>query len=138
MNGISTYKKVSHIETDKNKLVLILFEELLKSLYIIKKALKDETDAAEGEMSDAETRAKAIEMKVNKINHCLDIFEELKNSIVVVEENKESVEMGYYLEGLYNQQIINLYEVSKGVTGKLEETINVLKGLIDVWKTIAK
>ncbi len=116
MNNINVYKKVSHIESDKNKLVMFLFEELLKSLHMIKSHIED----------------KEIELKINKINHCLDIFEELKLAIVVIDNNQKSLEMGYYLEGLYNQQIINLYEVSKGSIEKLEEIITVSKGLIDV------
>lgn len=108
------------METDKNKLVMFLFEEVLKSLFIIKKAIEE----------------KNIELKVNKVNHCIDIFDELKNSITVIEGNKESAEMGFYLTGLYNQQILNLYEISKNSEEKLQEIINVTKGLIDVWKTI--
>lgn len=120
MKELNIYKKVSHIETDKNKLVLFLFEELLKSLHFIKKAIEE----------------KDIELKVNKINHCLDIFEELKNSLTVIENDRKSLEMAYYLEGLYNQQILNLYEVSKNSNEKLDEIINVMKGLIEVWNTI--
>ena len=122
LNNVNVYKKVSHIETDKNKLVLFLFEELLKSLHMLKKHVAQDE----------------IELKVNKINHCLDIFEELKISIVVKENDKDSLEMGYYLEGIYNQQIINLYEVSKGSIDKLEEIINVTKGMTDVWNIIMK
>ena len=120
MKNLNIYKKVSHIETDKNKLVLFLFEELLKSLHIIKSAIAD----------------KNIETKVQHINHCLDIFEELKNSLTIIDNDKKSLEMAHYLEGLYNQQILNLYQVSKDSTDKLDEIINVMKGLIEVWNTI--
>ena len=122
MNNLNIYKTASNIETDKNKLVLLLFEELLKSLFLIKK-----------------TEANDIEFKVNKINHCLDIFDELKNSIHIIKGNQKSEDMGFYLEGLYNQQIINLYDFSKSHSDeKILEIITVVKGLIEVWNTIVK
>ena len=122
MNNLNIYKTASNIETDKNKLVLLLFEELLKSLFLIKK-----------------TKVNEIEFKINKINHCLDIFDELKNSIRTVKGTKSSEDMGYYLEGLYNQQIINLYDFSKShKEEKILEIITVVKGLIEVWNTIVK
>ena len=97
------------------KLILMLYEGALRFANIAKKAIVD------GD----------IEKKVKYIVKVSNIFVELINCL----DYDKGGDIAFYLSGLYTQQLKNLANANaKNDIKYLDETINVLKELIDAWK----
>ena len=96
------------------KLILMLYEGALRFTNIAKKAILD------GD----------IEKKVKYIVKVSNIFVELINCL-----DYSQGDVAHYLSGLYTQQLKNLANANaKNDVKYLDETINVLKELIEAWK----
>ena len=96
------------------KLILMLYEGALRFANIAKKAILEDD----------------IEKKVKYIVKVSNIFVELINSL-----DYSQGDIAYYLAGLYTQQLKNLANANaKNDVKYLDETIHVLKEIIEAWK----
>ena len=74
-----------------------------------------------------------IEKQVYWINRCIAIFSELIGSL----DFSKGGEVSHYLNGLYTYQIKLLSEsISKNKINNIDETIKVVKGLLEAWKEV--
>jgi flagellar protein FliS len=112
--GIEAYNQNSIVTEDPYKLVLKLYEGLLKFLSFTKDAME------KGE----------IENKFIYVNKSIAIFDELRNVL-----DYDGGEVAHYLDGLYLYQIETLF--SAGLNDNInsvEQVMQVVKGLIEAWK----
>lgn len=76
---------------------------------------------------------KDIEKQVYWINRCVAIFSELIGSL----DYEKGGDVSHYLSGLYTYQIKILSEaIAKDKPENIDETINVVKGLLEAWKEV--
>jgi flagellar protein FliS len=76
---------------------------------------------------------KDVEKQVYWINRCVAIFSELVGSL----DYEKGGDVAHYLSGLYTYQIKILSEsISKDKPENIDETINVVKGLLEAWKEV--
>jgi flagellar protein FliS len=114
MNGLNAYRQQTVVTEDPNVLILKLYEGLVRFLVEVKIAIENND----------------IQEKFNKINRCIEIFDELRVSL-----NFDGGDVAHYLDGLYMFQIETLFEV--GVSNdisKIDQVIKVARGLVDAWK----
>jgi flagellar protein FliS len=99
------------------KLVEMMYEGILRFVSLAKRSFADND----------------IEKEVYWINRTIAIFSELTASL----DYEKGGDVSHYLSGLYTYQIKILSEaLSKNNPEKLDETINVTKGLLEAWKEV--
>lgn len=112
-NAYNTYNSINNSVENKEKLVLMLYEGILRFVARAKKAMND----------------KNVQDKVLFINKTTAIFMELSNSI-----DFSGGAIAYYLKGLYAREISRLMEANlKNDPALLDEVINVTRELIAAW-----
>ena len=112
-NAYNTYNSINNSVENKEKLVLMLYEGILRFVARAKKAMND----------------KNVQDKVLFINKTSAIFLELSNSI-----DLSGGAVAYYLKGLYAREISRLMEANlKNDPALLDEVINVTRELIAAW-----
>lgn len=112
-NAYNTYNSINNSVENKEKLVLMLYEGILRFVARAKKAMND----------------KNVQDKVLFINKTSAIFLELSNSI-----DLSGGAIAYYLKGLYAREISRLMEANlKNDPALLDEVINVTRELIAAW-----
>ena len=120
MNTAQAYQTYSqnNININSNdKLVLMLYEGILKFTTFAKKAIQ---------VGD-------VEKRVQWINRSIDIFSELSNTLNI----KEGGEVAEYLQGLYNHQIVVLTRANiENNEEHLDTVIRVARGLMDAWREV--
>ena len=110
----STYSQNNIAIESPDKLIKMLYEGILRFASQAKKAIED----------------KNIEKRTYWINRTSAIFAELIHSL-----NYDGGQVAYYLRGLYSYQLKLLSEANlKNDTAKLDEVINVARGLLEAWK----
>ena len=113
-NAYNTYNSINNSVENKEKLVLMLYEGILRFVARAKKAMND----------------KNVQDKVLFINKTTAIFMELSNSI-----DFSGGAIAYYLKGLYAREISRLMEANiKNDPALLDEVINVTRELIAAWR----
>jgi flagellar protein FliS len=76
---------------------------------------------------------KDVEKQVYWINRCIAIFSELVGSL----DYEKGGDVSHYLSGLYTHQIKILSEaIAHDRVENIDETINVVKGLLEAWKEV--
>ncbi len=116
-NAVNAYAQNSARIESSEKLILMLYEGILRFCGQAKKAIASED----------------IEKRVYWINRVTDIFAELINSL----DYDDGGEVATYLHGLYCHQIYLLSQANlNGTAEDLDTVINVTKGLIDAWKDV--
>lgn len=114
MNSLNAYRQQSIVTEDPNILILKLYEGLVRFLAEVNAAMENED----------------IQDKFNKINRCIDIFDELRASL-----NFDGGDIAYYLDGLYLFQIETLFEAGvSNDTAKIAQVMKVARGLVEAWK----
>ena len=112
--SIEAYNQNSVVTEDPYKLVLKLYEGLLKFLSFIKDSM---------EKGDIET-------KFEYVNKTIAIFDELRNIL-----DYDGGEVAQYLDGLYLFQIETLFSAGLNDNiNSIEQVTQVVKGLIEAWK----
>lgn len=112
-NAYNTYNTINNSVENQEKLVLMLYEGILRFVARAKKAMSE----------------KNVQDKVLFINKTSAIFMELSNSI-----NYSGGDVAYYLKGLYAREIARLMEANaKNDPNLLDEVINVTRELISAW-----
>lgn len=112
-NVYNTYNTINNSVENQEKLVLMLYEGILRFVARAKKAMSE----------------KNVQDKVLFINKTSAIFMELSNSI-----NYSGGDVAYYLKGLYAREIARLMEANaKNDPNLLDEVINVTRELISAW-----
>lgn len=114
MSGLSVYKQQAAVTEDPYKLILKLYEAVLRNLAEVKTAIDNED----------------IEKKFEHIDKAIAIFDELRNVL-----NYDGGDVAYYLDGLYLYQIQTLF--SAGVHNNIndiDQVMRVTQGLIEAWK----
>lgn len=112
-NAYNTYNAINNSVENQEKLVLMLYEGILRFVARAKKAMSE----------------KNVQDKVLFINKTSAIFMELSNSI-----NYSGGDVAYYLKGLYAREIARLMEANaKNDPNLLDEVINVTRELISAW-----
>jgi flagellar protein FliS len=112
--GLEVYNQQAATTDDPYKLILKLYEGLLKYLSFVENAIE----------------AGNIEEKFDYINRSIAIFDELRNIL-----DFDGGDVAYYLDGLYLYQIETLF--TAGVDNNLSAIAQVKKvvtGLIEAWK----
>lgn len=112
--SLDVYSQQAATTEDPYKLILKLYEGLLKYLSFVEDAIENDD----------------IERKFEYINRSIAIFDELRNIL-----DFDGGDVAYYLDGLYLYQIETLF--SAGVDNNLSAIAQVKKvvvGLIDAWK----
>ena len=112
--GLDVYNQQAAMTEDPYRLILKLYEGLLKYLTFVEDAINN---------NDVET-------KFDYINRSIAIFDELRNIL-----DFDGGDIAYYLDGLYLYQIETLF--SAGVDNNLTAIAQVKKvvtGLIEAWK----
>jgi flagellar secretion chaperone FliS len=110
----STYSQNNVSIESPEKLIKMLYEGILRFASQAKKAIED----------------KDIEKRTYWINRTSAIFAELIHSL-----NYDGGQVAYYLRGLYAYQLKLLSEANfKNDATKLDEVINVARGLLEAWK----
>lgn len=116
-NAVNAYAQNSARIESSEKLILMLYEGILRFCGQAKKAIASED----------------IEKRVYWINRVTDIFAELINSL----DYENGGEVANYLNGLYCHQIYLLSQANlNGTAEDIDTVINVTKGLIDAWKDV--
>jgi len=116
-NALSAYSQNSARIESSEKLILMLYEGILRFCGQAKKAIVSED----------------IEKRVYWINRVTDIFAELINSL----DYENGGEVATYLNGLYCHQIFLLSQANINENADdLDTVIRVTKGLIDAWKEV--
>lgn len=116
-NALSAYSQNSARIESPEKLILMLYEGILRFCGQAKKAIANDD----------------IEKRVYWINRVTDIFAELINSL----DYNKGGEVANYLNGLYCHQIYLLSQAN--ISGEVEDidtVIHVTKGLIEAWKDV--
>ena len=114
-NLVNNYNQFNLNIDNPYKLVLMLYEGILRFSNFAKKAIK------EGD----------IEKKVEYINKAINIFVELINSL----DFEKGGQVAYYLNGLYDYQIKLLVKANAENNPEyIDQVIKVVKELIDAWK----
>ena len=99
------------------KLVEMMYEGILRFVSLAKRSFSDND----------------VEKEVYWINRTIAIFSELIASL----DYDQGGDISHYLSGLYTYQIKILSEaLAKNNPVKLDETINVTKGLLEAWKEV--
>ena len=99
------------------KLVEMMYEGILRFVSLAKRSFSDND----------------IEKQVYWINRTIAIFSELLGSL----DYEKGGDVSHYLSGLYTYQIKILSEsIAKNDPTKLDETINVTKGLLEAWQEV--
>jgi flagellar protein FliS len=99
------------------KLVEMMYEGILRFVSLAKRSFADND----------------VEKEVYWINRTIAIFSELIASL----DYEKGGDVSHYLSGLYTYQIKILSEaLAKNDPSKLDETINVTKGLLEAWKEV--
>ncbi|KGI55958.1 flagellar export chaperone FliS [Campylobacter sp. MIT 97-5078] len=99
------------------KLVEMLYEGLLRFCSRIKVCIKNED----------------IEQRVYYVKRATAIFIELLNSL----DYEKGGDVAYYLSGLYTREIQLLALANlKNDEAKVDEVINVVKGLLEAWREV--
>ncbi len=112
-NAYNTYNSINNSVENKEKLVLMLYEGILRFVARAKKAMND----------------KNVQDKVLFINKTTAIFMELSNSL-----DFSGGAVAHYLKGLYAREISRLLEANiKNDPALLDEVINVTRELIAAW-----
>lgn len=116
-NAISAYtQNAARIESPE-KLILMLFEGILRFSAQAKKSIE----------------ANDVEKRVYWVNRTIDIFAELINSL----DFQKGENVAVYLNGLYCHQIYLLTQANiENNAEHIDTVINVTKGLIDAWKDV--
>ncbi|AOO65136.1 flagellar export chaperone FliS [Sulfurospirillum halorespirans] len=110
----STYSQNNISIESPEKLIKMLYEGVLRFSSQAKKAIED----------------KDIEKRTYWINRTSAIFAELIHSL-----NYDGGPVAFYLRGLYTYQLQLLSDANlKNDTAKLDEVINVARGLLEAWK----
>lgn len=110
----STYSQNNISIESPEKLIKMLYEGVLRFASQAKKAIED----------------KDIEKRTYWINRTSAIFAELIHSL-----NYDGGAVAFYLRGLYTYQLQLLSDANlKNDTAKLDEVINVARGLLEAWK----
>lgn len=112
--GLDVYNQQAAVTQDPYVLILKLYEGLMKYLYFIEEAIKENN----------------IEDKFNYINKSIAIFDELRNIL-----DFDGGDVAYYLDGLYLYQIETLF--SAGIDNNLtsiSQVLQVVEGLKEAWK----
>ncbi|MCD8544633.1 MAG: flagellar export chaperone FliS [Sulfurospirillum cavolei] len=110
----STYSQNNVAIESPEKLIKMLYEGILRFASQARKAIEDQD----------------IEKRTYWINRTSAIFAELIHSL-----NYDGGQIAYYLRGLYTYQLQLLSEANlKNDTTKLDEVINVARGLLEAWK----
>ncbi|MEY4503849.1 MAG: flagellar protein FliS [Pseudomonadota bacterium] len=116
-NAVNAYSQNSARIESSEKLILMLYEGILRFCGQAKKAIVNED----------------IEKRVYWINRVVDIFAELINSL----DYDQGGDVANYLNGLYCHQIYVLSQANvEGEADGINTVINVTKGLIDAWKDV--
>jgi len=116
-NAINAYAQNAARIESQEKLVLMLYEGILKFTAQAKKCI---------EVND-------IEKKVYWVNRTIDIFAELINSL----DHVKGGDVAEYLNGLYCHQIYILTQANLDDTSEhLDTVIKVTKGLMEAWKDV--
>jgi len=114
-NLVNRYNQVNINIDNPAKLILMLYEGVLRFANFAKKAIKEEK----------------VEEKVKYINKTTDIFIELINSL----DFEKGGQIAYYLNGLYAYQIELLAKANaENNTEYIDQVIHVVKELIEAWK----
>jgi flagellar protein FliS len=112
--GLDVYNQQNAVSDDPYRLVLKLYEGIIKYLSFVKNAM------TEGN----------VEAKFTYINKTIAVFDELRNVL-----DFDGGDVAYYLDGLYLYQIETLF--SSGIDDNInavEQVTKVTQGLIDAWK----
>lgn len=110
----STYSQNNVAIESPEKLIKMLYEGILRFASQARKAIEDQD----------------IEKRTYWINRTSAIFAELIHSL-----NYDGGQIAYYLRGLYTYQLQLLSEANlKNDTTKLDQVINVARGLLEAWK----
>jgi len=110
----STYSQNNVAIESPEKLIKMLYEGILRFASQAKKAIED----------------KDVEKRTYWINRTSAIYAELIHSL-----NYDGGQIAYYLRGLYTYQLQLLSAANlKNDTAKLDEVINVARGLLEAWK----
>jgi flagellar protein FliS len=120
MNNTAAYNAYTQnnlqIESPQ-RLVEMMYEGILRFASLAKRSFEN----------------KDIEKQVYWVNRCIAIFSELVGSL----DYEKGGEVSHYLSGLYTHQIKILSEsVAHDKVENLDETINVVKGLLEAWKEV--
>lgn len=117
-SAYATYSKNNAQVESPQKLVLMLYEGILRFVSRAKKAIED----------------KDIEQKVLYCNKTTAIFFELINSL-----DMKQGQISQYLQGMYMRQIQVILRASlDNKPEMLDEVIKVTRGLIDAWKEVTQ
>lgn len=109
----NTYNNINISVENQEKLVLMLYEGILRFVSRAKKAMSE----------------KNVQDKVLFINKTSAIFMELSNSL-----DLSQGQVAHYLQGLYAREISRLIEANmKNDPALLDEVITVTRGLISAW-----
>ncbi|MCR1810177.1 flagellar export chaperone FliS [Sulfurospirillum sp. hDNRA2] len=110
----STYSQNNISIESPEKLIKMLYEGILRFASQAKRAIEDGN----------------IEKRTYWINRTSAIFAELIHSL-----NYDNGRVAYYLQGLYTYQLKLLSEANlNNDTEKLDQVMNVARGLLDAWK----
>lgn len=110
----STYSQNNVSIESPEKLIKMLYEGILRFASQAKRAIEDGN----------------IEKRTYWINRTSAIFAELIHSL-----NYDNGRVAYYLQGLYTYQLKLLSEANlNNDTEKLDQVMNVARGLLDAWK----
>lgn len=110
----STYSQNNVSIESPEKLIKMLYEGILRFTSQAKRAIEDGN----------------IEKRTYWINRTSAIFAELIHSL-----NYDNGRVAYYLQGLYTYQLKLLSEANlNNDTEKLDQVMNVARGLLDAWK----
>lgn len=111
---MNIYFTNQHLSTSNEKLIEMLYDGLIKFLSQAIISIKNND----------------IEQKCNKISKSIAILDELIKCLDFKYGN-----VAFYLNGLYNYQIKTLFNANiKNDINSIEETLNVIKTLREVWK----
>lgn len=112
-NAYNTYNSINISVESQEKIVLMLYEGILRFVARAKKAMME----------------KNFQDKVLFINKTSAIFMELSNSL-----DLSQGQVAHYLRGLYAREITRLLEANiKNDPEMLDEVIKVTRGLIAAW-----
>jgi flagellar protein FliS len=120
MNNTAAYNAYTQnnlqIESPQ-RLVEMMYEGILRFASLAKRSFEN----------------KDIEKQVYWVNRCIAIFSELVGSL----DYERGGDVSHYLSGLYTHQIKILSEaIAHDKAENLDETINVVKGLLEAWKEV--
>ncbi len=117
-NAYQAYSQNNVGVESPQKLVMMLYEGILRFLYRAKKAIDD------GD----------IEQKVLFLNKANAIFFELINSLDMEQGN-----ISYYLQGLYTRQIQLISQANlQNSKTPLDEVVHVTRELMEAWKDVTE